>query len=166
MVKTSITINFWKGGHALLSPFVTVPVFLIMAVSVYTDLRRRMIYDWLTLPGIAYFLVVHAIAHPGQWMTYALGVIVLGGISLVMAVVSNGQLGGGDIKLFALMGSAVGWQAGLLIMGLSYIIAGFVAIPLWAIRKRRAAAEKWKEVPLAPFIAGGTILLYMAAAAV
>ncbi|WP_230077701.1 A24 family peptidase [Brevibacillus sedimenti] len=150
----------------MLSPFVTVPVFLIMAVSVYTDLRRRMIYDWLTLPGIAYFLVVHAIAHPGQWMTYALGVIVLGGISLVMAVVSNGQLGGGDIKLFALMGSAVGWQAGLLIMGLSYIIAGFVAIPLWAIRKRRAAAEKWKEVPLAPFIAGGTILLYMAAAAV
>ncbi|MFD2368600.1 prepilin peptidase [Brevibacillus sp. GCM10020057] len=148
----------------MLSHFVVVPVLLAMIIAVYTDLRRRLIYDWLTLPGIAYFLLYHAAAHPDRWTAYALGVLATGGISLLMALVSKGQLGGGDIKLFALVGAAVGWEAGLYIMCLTYLLAGLVVILHWAAAKWSGKQASGREIPLAPFIAGGTSLLLIAAA--
>ncbi|WP_238933542.1 prepilin peptidase [Brevibacillus choshinensis] len=148
----------------MLSYFVVVPVLLVMIIAVYTDLRRRLIYDWLTLPGIAYFLIYHAFAHPDQWTMYGLGVVLTGGISLLMAMVSNGQLGGGDIKLFALVGAAVGWEAGLYILCFTYLLAGLIVIPIWLASKWSGNQATGREIPLAPFIAGGTSLLLMAVA--
>ncbi|MFI8713845.1 prepilin peptidase [Brevibacillus brevis] len=143
----------------VLSWYVIIPILFVMAVAMYTDLRRRLIYDWLTLPGIVYFLVLHAYLHPEKWLTYAIGVIVLGGISLVMAVISNGQMGGGDIKLLALVGAAVGWQAGLVVLMLTYLLAGVSVLPMWAIAKMTGKMKLVREIPLAPFVAGGTSLL-------
>ncbi|WP_188066973.1 A24 family peptidase [Brevibacillus brevis] len=143
----------------VLSWYVIIPILFVMAVAMYTDLRRRLIYDWLTLPGTVYFLVLHAYLHPEKWLTYAIGVIVLGGISLVMAVISNGQMGGGDIKLLALVGAAVGWQAGLVVLMLTYLLAGVSVLPMWAIAKMTGKMKLVREIPLGPFIAGGTSLL-------
>lgn len=148
-----------EGGYMVLSMYVVIPILLVLAVAVYTDLRRRLIYDWLTLPGIAYFLLYHAFAHPQAWVSYALGVVVLGGISLLMAVMSKGQVGGGDIKLFALVGAALGWQAGLLIVGLTYLFAGIALVPMWIASKLTERVTFGREMPLAPFIAGGTSML-------
>lgn len=143
----------------VLSWYVIIPILFVMAVAMYTDLRRRLIYDWLTLPGIVYFLVLHAYLHPEKWLTYAIGVIVLGGISLLMAVISNGQMGGGDIKLLALVGAAVGWQAGVVVLMLTYLLAGVSVLPMWAIAKMTGKMKLVREIPLAPFVAGGTSLL-------
>jgi leader peptidase (prepilin peptidase) / N-methyltransferase len=142
----------------MLPAYVFIPMLLVMVIAVYTDLRSRMIYDWMTLPGIGYFLLAHAFVQPDNWFSYALGVIVLGGVSLIMAVISKGQLGGGDIKLFALVGAALGWQAGLVVMGFTYLIAGIGVIPVWIVSKVMKKQAK-REVPLAPYIAGGTALL-------
>lgn len=141
------------------SMYVIIPILFVMVVAMYTDLRRRLIYDWLTLPGIIYFLVVHAVLHPEKWLTYAGGVVVLGGISLLMAVISKGQLGGGDIKLLALVGAAVGWQAGLIVLALTYLLAGAAVMPMWLTSKLTGRMRGIREVPLAPFVAGGTSLM-------
>ncbi|WP_246005776.1 prepilin peptidase [Brevibacillus gelatini] len=139
--------------------YVIIPILFVMAVAVYTDLRYRLIYDWLTLPGIAYFLIAHAVLRPDNWAAHVLGVVVLGGLSLGMAVVSNGQLGGGDIKLFAVVGAALGWQAGLVAMGLAYLLAGIIMLPVWLVYRLSRRVSFEREIPLAPFVAGGTGLL-------
>ncbi|WP_421617161.1 prepilin peptidase [Brevibacillus sp. TJ4] len=142
-----------------MSAYVIIPMLVFLAIAVYTDVRQRLIYDWLTIPATAYFLLYYAFTQPEKLPDSALGTAILGGISLVMAMVSKGQLGGGDIKLFAMVGAALGWQAGLLSMGLTYLIAGAVAIPLWIlskVTKREAAAE----MAMAPFIASGAALLF------
>ncbi|USG65688.1 A24 family peptidase [Brevibacillus ruminantium] len=140
---------------------IVIPMCLIMVIATITDIRRRMIYNWLTLPGIAYFLIVHAILHPGQWFTYMLGMLLLGGISLLMAIVSRGQLGGGDIKLLALVGAAVGWQAGIYALVFTYILACLVAIPIWIASKFSRKTGGSQALPMAPFIAGGTTALLL-----
>ncbi len=145
----------------MLSTFILFPICLIMAVAVYTDLRRRLIYDWLTLPGIAYFLMVHAFLHPGRWFDYLLGVVMLGGVSLLMAIISRGQLGGGDIKLLALVGAAVGWQAGIYVLLFTYLLACLFAIPKWIASRWKSKQRNKLELPMAPFIAGGTSLLIL-----
>lgn len=153
-------MNQERGGVILLSAYIVIPLLLIMIIAVYTDVRKRLIYDWLTLPGIVYFLLVHAVIHPSQWLDYVLGVVALGGITLLLAVFSKGQLGGGDIKLFALLGAALGWVGGGYVLLLTYLIAGLYAIPVWLIRFFQKK-KKRKEVPLAPFIAGGTSLMFL-----
>ncbi|RNB93884.1 prepilin peptidase [Brevibacillus parabrevis] len=147
------------GGGRVPTLYVIVPILFVMAVAVYTDLRYRLIYDWLTLPGIAYFLIAHAVLRPEDWLAHLLGVVVLGGLSLGMAVISNGQLGGGDIKLLAVVGAALGWQAGLFAMVLAYLLAGVIMLPVWLASRLSRKVTLDREIPLAPFIAGGTGLL-------
>lgn len=143
-----------------MSVYVIVPMLVFLAIAVYTDVRRRLIYDWLTLPGTVYFLLYYAIAEPDKLLGSALGAVILGGISLILAMISNGQMGGGDIKLFAMVGAALGWQAGLVSMGLTYLLAGIVAVPVWIVTKVARRREAAGEIALAPFIAGGTALLF------
>lgn len=140
---------------------IVMPVCLILVIASITDLRRRLIYNWLTLPGIAYFLAVHFFLHPQQWFTYFFGMLLLGGISLLMAVLSKGQLGGGDIKLLALVGAAVGWQAGIYALMFTYLLACLVAIPIWAAGKWARKRRGPLELPMAPFISGGTMVLLL-----
>lgn len=147
----------------MLPAYVFIPMMIIMVIAVYTDLRSRMIYDWLTIPGLVYFLLCHAFAQPDRWLSYLLGVVVLGGITLMMAVISKGQLGGGDIKLFAVVGAALGWQAGLMVMVLAYLIAGIGVIPVLIASKVLKKQGIVREIPLAPYIAGGTALLILLA---
>lgn len=147
------------GGGRVPTLYVIVPILFVMAVAVYTDLRYRLIYDWLTLPGIAYFLIAHAVLRPEDWLAHLLGVVVLGGLSLGVAVISNGQLGGGDIKLLAVVGAALGWQAGLFAMVLAYLLAGVIMLPVWLASRLSRKVTLDREIPLAPFIAGGTGLL-------
>jgi len=137
---------------------VAIPAVLLMTVAVYTDLRHRLIYNWLTLPGIAYFLVVYAILTPGQWFHHLLGVVLLGGITLMMALVSKGQIGGGDIKLFAMVGAAMGWQAGFPAMVWTYLLAALFVVLLWFGHLILKQKKQVKELPMAPFIAGGMAL--------
>lgn len=78
-----------------------------------------------------------------------------------MAIVSRGQLGGGDIKLFALIGAAVGWEAGMYVMLFTYLLAALYAIPVWVIKKWVQRTTQQLSLPMAPFIAGGTSILLM-----
>lgn len=144
----------------MFAPYVIIPLSLALLVAAYTDLRRRLIYNWLTLPGILFFPLLHGLLNPAFLPSSLLGIILLGGGSLALAVLSGGQLGGGDVKLFALLGAALGWQAGLAATICTYLLAGCTALLLVASRFLLPHARPVKDLPLAPFIAAGTALLY------
>jgi leader peptidase (prepilin peptidase)/N-methyltransferase len=133
-------------------------LFAILSAAVYTDLRRRLIYDWITLPGIGFFLLHAAFFQQERLIGCLVGMCVLGGLSFLMAVISRGQIGGGDIKLLSLIGVALGWQAGMIAFAASYFLAGAVALCLLLFRKRDGNA---RELPMAPFYAIGTGLVYL-----
>jgi leader peptidase (prepilin peptidase)/N-methyltransferase len=140
----------------MFAPFIAVPLFVILIGAVVSDWRHRLIYDWMTIPGIGYFLMVEAFFQQERVIGCLIGMAGLGGLSLLMAVVSGGQIGGGDIKLLAMMGSAIGWQAGLLVFAASYLLSGVAALCLIAAGKRHI-----REFPMAPFYAAGTTMVYL-----
>ncbi|QQK81383.1 prepilin peptidase [Salicibibacter cibi] len=137
------------------------PFVLIILFSVVTDLKKRLIYDKVTLPGMLYFLLFHAIFNLPQWHMYVLAGLVLGGIHLLLAIVSKGQIGGGDIKLFTLIGFAIGWDGGFSIFIYTYLIAGLLALPFLIYIKFFRKREKAVMMPMAPFIALGVITFYL-----
>ncbi|MBO8165497.1 MAG: prepilin peptidase [Brevibacillus sp.] len=150
-----------RGGFVVNAPIIVIPLAAALLLSTYTDLRWRLIYNWLTLPGTAFFLLCHAVIGPGTFGSSILGTLSLGGVSLILAVLSHGQMGGGDIKLFAMLGAALGWQAGLAVLVYTYVLAGAAALLIVLLRRMFPGARSVKELPMAPFIAAGTALVYL-----
>ncbi len=118
------------------------------------DLDRQIIPDVITLPGIAVGFVANAATGRVTWLDSLLGIAVGGGIFFVIILISPAGMGGGDMKLGAMMGAFLGWKLGLLAVLLGVLSGGLVAVCLLALgRKGRKDA-----VPFGPFLAlGGAV---------
>jgi len=120
------------------------------------DLDHQIIPDIITLPGIPVGLALSLLGNPKGWLDTLIGVAIGGGIFVVIIVASGGGMGGGDMKLGAMMGAFLGWKLVLLAILLGVLGGGLVAIALLAAgRKGRKDA-----VPFGPFLAlGGAVSL-------
>jgi len=83
----------------------------------------------------------------------------LGGIALLVAVVSKGQFGGGDIKLFMMIGAGLGWSVGIWVFMFTFLAAAFIAWPIIVLQKLLPQKRRVKELPMAPFIAFSAMLI-------
>jgi leader peptidase (prepilin peptidase)/N-methyltransferase len=120
------------------------------------DLRHQIIPDVITLPGIAAGFAASLVVRRVDWLDSLIGIAACGGIFLVIILVSGGGMGGGDMKLGAMLGAFLGWKLGLIALMLGVLTGGVAAIALLAMgRKGRKEA-----IPFGPFLAlGGAVSL-------
>jgi leader peptidase (prepilin peptidase)/N-methyltransferase len=131
------------------------PLLGALALVVVLDLRIRIIPDIITLPGLAYALGLAAVAvRSPTVIEAALGALVGGGVVLLLAIVSRGGMGGGDIKLMAMLGAALGWRGALTALALSQV----VVLGILVVRRRRPA----RRLPVGALIAlfGAVLLVF------
>jgi leader peptidase (prepilin peptidase)/N-methyltransferase len=112
-----------------------VPQLIALAVIIVLDLRTKVIPDIVTLPGIAYVLVLAGFMESLSLGQALLGAAAGGGVVFLIAVVSRGAVGGGDIKLMAMLGAAFGWERALVVLAFSQLVAAFVALGLLIARR-------------------------------
>lgn len=151
--------------HFGLTPVLPVYAAFLAALIVITfiDLDHQIIPDVISLPGIVIGLVCAA-AGLGPSLAASIGGLLLGGGFLYAIAASYDLLtgregmGGGDIKLLAMIGTFVGWNGvltTLLIASLSGALAGGLLIVL-----RRSDGRQ--PIPFGPFLAAGaTIALFV-----
>ncbi len=126
------------------------PLGAALAAIAVVDLTTKMIPDVLTLPGIAYALALAAVGKGGpSFIQAGLGLVASGGLLLLLAVVTRGGIGGGDIKLVAMLGSALGWKGALIAFALSQLGGGVVILYLL----RTGQFERRKTLPIGALIA-------------
>jgi leader peptidase (prepilin peptidase)/N-methyltransferase len=110
----------------------------LLIVSGIVDARHQIIPDAVTIPGLGLGLVL-SIFNPQVGPVSALiGLLLGGGLLLAMATVTNGGMGGGDIKFAAMMGAFLGWTgllSGLLIGFLGGAVVGLVLM-LTGVKRR------------------------------
>lgn len=75
---------------------------------------------------------------------------------LFIAVISNGGMGGGDIKLYLVIGIALGVKLVLL----SFFLATLFGAFLGGLGMLIGVVKKGKPIPFGPFIGLGTIIAY------
>jgi leader peptidase (prepilin peptidase) / N-methyltransferase len=107
-----------------------VPLLIALAVIIVLDLRTKVIPDVVTLPGIGYALALAGCMESASLGLALLGAVVGGGIVFLIAVVSRGAVGGGDIKLMAMLGAVLGWKGALAVLAFSQVAAALVAVGL------------------------------------
>lgn len=147
---------FMKFGFSIeFLEFAILTSLLIVITSV--DLESQIIPDEFIVFGFAViiiFIVISVFRGNLELLNSGIGLLLGGGIFLLIAVLSNGAMGGGDIKLMALLGFWFGWQSILLIMFLSFVLGAIISVTLllFKIKSRK------DKIPFAPFIVLATIL--------
>ncbi len=137
-----------------------------LVIVTFIDLEHQIVPDVITLPGIAVALVWSVLTFflsdphisvgfsPPAPLDALLGTVVGGGILYLVAVVSRGGMGGGDIKLNAMVGAVLGWQKVLLTIFLGTLTGSVIALILLASGKK----GRKDPMPFGPFLALGAVL--------
>src|SRR2546422_9725286 len=123
------------------------------------DLAHTIIPDAITLPGVVVGLGTSLWLTPVGIHNALLGVVLGGGLFLLMAVLSivilkREGMGGGDIKLIAMLGAFLGWQAVLVTIFLAAVLGASVGLTLILVRRK----GRREPLPFGPFLAIGALL--------
>ncbi len=132
-----------------------------LLVVTFIDLEHQIIPDRITLPGIVLGLIFSATVLPVGWRDAFIGLILGGALFWGLAVISEwwlGQegMGGGDIKLIAMIGAFLGWKDVLVTIFLASVIGSIGGIAAMLI-EGRAWRSKYK-IPFGPFLAAGALI--------
>jgi leader peptidase (prepilin peptidase) / N-methyltransferase len=146
-----LLVGFFKFGVTFdfLIYIVVAPTLVIITAI---DIKHQIIPDVITLPGIVLGLV--AGSYTIGYIDSFLGFLIGGGLFYLLAVLSNGGMGGGDIKYIAAAGALVGWQKVLLIIFIGAFLGSFVGLFQIAVQKK----SRKSIIPFGPFLAAATLI--------
>ncbi len=116
------------------------------------DLDHQVIPDRITLPGIPLGLLANLLTKKLSLWDSVVGILAGGGIFFVIILVSRGGMGGGDMKLGAMIGAYLGWKLTILTIFLAVFVGGAIAVWLLLMRAR----GRKDPVPFGPFLALGS----------
>jgi leader peptidase (prepilin peptidase)/N-methyltransferase len=139
--------------------FVAYTVFTAALVVVsFIDLDHQIIPDVISLPGIAVGLACSLLGIGPSILDSAAGALLGGGLLLAVAVgyhalTKREGMGGGDIKLLAMIGAFLGWRAVLVTLVLGSLSGALVGMALIVGR----GAGTRVPIPFGPFLALGAI---------
>lgn len=167
---TFLNFNFLEGVKSITDPlsfnytinwtifqtfiFYIIEFAFLICIFFY-DLMYKEIIDRISIPAIAI-----AIAGGIVFSLVSIPSMLIGGIGIfaffsLQLILSKGKwIGGGDLRLGALMGFLLGWQIGIIALMIAYLFGSIVSIILLISRK----VTRKSEIPFGPFLVTGTLL--------
>lgn len=158
-----IVFYFFGFGWHLLPTFAFVSAMILIT---FIDLEFQIIPDVITLPGIILGVISASLLLPDPFQNInsnltlvgftnsLIGLFLGGGLFYIIAVVSRGGMGGGDIKMMAMVGAFMGWKAVLMVTFIGSLLGSIVGIFLMFIKGK----DRKTKVPFGPFLAFGSII--------
>jgi leader peptidase (prepilin peptidase) / N-methyltransferase len=148
---------FLKFGPTLI--FFTFFIFTaVLIVITFIDLDHQIIPDILTLPGIPLFFLAAIFLVGVPWPEALIGLLIGGGVLFAIAFVyefiaKREGMGGGDIKLLAMIGGFFGWKSLIFILLVSSFTGAVVGITAMIIKGK----DLKYAVPFGPFLSAAAI---------
>ena len=118
------------GMTPLLVPRLTFACALLVLFAI--DLEHHLLPDVITLPGILAGLIF-SIAFPPGVVSSLVGLLLGGGVLWAIGeayyrVAGNEGMGGGDVKMLAMIGAFVGWQSVLVTLVFSSVLGAVIGL--------------------------------------
>jgi leader peptidase (prepilin peptidase)/N-methyltransferase len=134
-------------------------LFSALLVVTGTDLTHRIIPNVVTVPGILIGLLGAATVLPVGLMNALLGVAIGGGILWALAWASpylfgKEGMGGGDIKLLAMIGAFLGWKPALLTIMVGSLSGSLIGLSLIGL----GLMKRDEYIPFGPFLVFGALV--------
>jgi leader peptidase (prepilin peptidase) / N-methyltransferase len=128
-----------------------------LLVIALIDLDHKVIPNIITVPGIGMALSLSALILPITPLISLFGLLIGSMLFYLIAVISRGGMGGGDIKLIAMIGAFLGWQGALFTIFFAASLGSLVGVILILLGKK----GRKDKVPFGPFLSCGAILFML-----
>lgn len=130
----------------------------LVIIFVY-DLRHMLIIDRFTIPAMIFAVIVNLwLGTIPAWSIVAGGAVLAAFFWIQFAVSKGTWVGGGDIRMGALMGFMLGLEQGLVALFLAYLLGAAVGLAMMV----SGAATRKTPVPFGTFLAVATIVTLFA----
>lgn len=129
-----------------------------LIVIAFIDLEHHIIPNSISLPGIVIGFLLAWLTLPLSALQSLIGILTGGGfiylVSLASLVILGKEgMGGGDIKLMAMIGAVLGWKNTLLTIFLGSVAGSLIGISLMTLKKKK----RDDPIPFGPFLVLGAI---------
>ena len=144
------------GWSALLVPRLLFACMLVVLFAI--DLEHQLLPNVITLPGIVIGLIASAVLPPG-FTDAIIGAIVGGGVLWLIGEAyyrysGHEGLGGGDVKMLAMIGAFLGWKLVLVTLVLSSFAGSIVGLGVIVMKR---GGMKY-ALPYGTFLALGALI--------
>jgi len=158
LLYAAVFLKFGAGWH--------LPLFFLfvsaMIVITFIDLEFQIIPDVITLPGIviglvaAQFFIMDPFSyHSTLGFFEALIGMLAGGVGFfLIAVLSRGGMGGGDVKMMAMVGAFTGWKGVFMTTLIGSVTGSIIGVGMMIF----TGAGRKTKVPFGPFLALGSLV--------
>jgi leader peptidase (prepilin peptidase)/N-methyltransferase len=129
-----------------------------LIVTTFIDYDYQIIPDAISLPGIGVGFVAAIVLGSPTWIASLAGILLGGGVLWGVAEVyhrltGREGMGGGDIKLLAMIGAFLGWQAVPVTLMIASLAGTAVGVALIVVQR----GDRRTAIPFGPFLAVGAI---------
>ena len=130
-----------------------------LIIIAFIDLNEQIIPDVISLPGIVIGFILSFFVPYISFINSSLGVVVGGGIILVIGLAGSvifkkEAMGGGDVKLAAMIGAFLGWRYIIISLFLGFFLGALAGIVLILSKIK----NREDVVPFGPFIVLGSFI--------
>lgn len=120
---------------------------------VWIDIHHQIIPDLISLPGVVIGFCFSFFNSTVSWQSSLIGILAGGGILYSIAALyfilrKQEGMGGGDIKLLAMIGAFLGWQSLLFVIFFSSVTGTIVGLAAM-VKQRKGGATR---IPFGPFL--------------
>ncbi len=130
-----------------------------LIIIAFIDLNEQIVPDVISLPGIIIGFTLSFFVPYISFINSALGVFAGGGIILIIGLAGSvifkkEAMGGGDVKLAAMIGAFLGWRYIIISLFLGFFLGALAGIILILLKVK----SREDVVPFGPFIVLGSFI--------
>jgi len=132
----------------------------VLLTIIFIDIEFQIIPDLLTIPGMVIGLGVSLLPSGIGFVSSLIGLLVGGGVLYLIALLGDWlfkkeSMGGGDIKMTAMLGAFLGWQKIVIIFFAGAFIGLVISLVVMAFSRRVRTS---RIIPFGPFLAAAAFL--------
>ncbi len=128
-------------------------------VIIFIDIHHQIIPDLISLPGIVMGFLFSLVSNTVTWQSSLLGLILGGGVLYTLALLytllrKTDGMGGGDIKLLAMIGAWLGWQSLPFVIFTSSLTGSIIGVIVIFSQNK----DSQTRIPFGPFLSVAALL--------
>jgi leader peptidase (prepilin peptidase)/N-methyltransferase len=133
---------------------------LVLIPVLFIDFEHRIIPDVISIPGIVIGFGLSFVTPEPGWIGSLIGILLGGGGLLSLGLLGDylfkkESLGGGDVKLAAMLGAFLGWQKVLFVFISSAVLGLIGAVIMMALSRKMRETH---QIPFGPFLAAAAVV--------
>ena len=158
-----LTALFSLAAALMFGPTLTYLIYFAfissLIVITFIDLDHQIIPDIISLPGIPLGFLASFIVPEITYKEALIGIVIGGGLLLLVAIAyefitKKEGMGGGDVKLLAMIGAFLGWKGVLFTIFSGSLVGTIIGVTIMVAQGK----DSKYAIPFGPFLSMGALL--------